>query len=80
MKKKFNFEISIVLPCFNEKEGITKFTDKLSRRLENKISKNYEIIIVDDGSEESTKKILKKLCKENKKIKSLMYSFLSRHL
>lgn len=74
MKKKFNFEISIVLPCFNEKEGITKFTDKLSLRLENKISKNYEIIIVDDGSEESTKKLLKKLCKKNKKIKLITFT------
>ena len=74
MKKNFKFEISIILPCYNEQEGITKFIDKLVERLEKKITKNFEIIIVDDGSQDRTKEVLIKLCKKNKKVKLISFT------
>ena len=74
MKKNFKFEISIILPCYNEQQGIIKFIDKLVERLEKKITKNFEIIIVDDGSQDRTKEILIKLCKKNKKVKLISFT------
>ncbi len=64
--------ISFVIPAYNEEESILHFYRKLSK-FAPKVSKNYEIVFVDDGSRDSTLKILKDLEKKDKKIR--IYSF-----
>ena len=49
-------KLSIIIPCFNEKKTIEKILVKISK--EKKISK--QIILVDDGSNDGTKKLIKK--------------------
>ena len=49
-------KISIIIPVFNEEENIEKLLNSIKK---NKI-KNKEIIIVDDGSTDNTREILKK--------------------
>ena len=48
-------KISIIIPCYNEKKYINKILEKIKslRNLQK------EIILIDDGSDEETKKILK---------------------
>lgn len=46
--------ISIVVPVFNETEGINKFLDDELLPVLQKIKENKEIIIVDDGSNDET--------------------------
>ena len=54
------FKLSIVVPCYNEKNTIENILKKISQSLKDyKISK-YEIIIVDDFSNDGTRKLLKK--------------------
>ena len=65
MKSKFN--LSIVVPVYNAEKFIIKNLIKLQKIIE-KIEKNFEIIIVNDGSNDSTYEILEQL-KKNKKIK-----------
>lgn len=57
-------EISVVVPCYNEEKCIKDNLIKIDNFLKtNKKIKKYEIICVDDGSSDSTRKIIKKLQK-----------------
>ena len=48
-------KLSIVIPCYNEKESILEILDKVKKSpIENK-----EIIVVDDCSSDGTREILK---------------------
>ena len=56
MIKKENIKISIIVPVYNGEKYIQECIDSLLKQTYNKI----EIIIIDDGSTESTNSILKK--------------------
>ena len=54
--------ISVVIPVFNEEKSIQKTIQEIKKVLkENKLEKKSEIIVVNDGSTDNTKKILEKL-------------------
>ena len=60
------FKLSIVIPCYNEKNTIENILKKINKSLKDyKISK-YEIIIVDDFSNDGTNKLLKNLAFDEK--------------
>ncbi len=65
MKTKY----SLVLPCFNEFENLELLLPQLLRVLKNK---NFEIILVDDNSEDQTIPKLKKIYKKNMKLKYIL--------
>ena len=48
------FEVSIIIPAYNEETGIK---DTLEKLIDGKYHEKYEIIIVDDGSTDKTKEI-----------------------
>ena len=62
-------KLSIVVPCYNEKATIEKILDEIMAV--DLGSTKKEIIIVDDGSKDGTRNILKKLVTKNKSIKLL---------
>ena len=69
--------ISIVFPCYNEADRL-KYTFKdIKKFQEKKITSNFEIIFVNDGSSDNTFQILKKYkidnTKLNRKIKIINY-------
>lgn len=57
--------VSIIIPVYNGEKHIKKCLDKLSEQT----YKEIEIIVLNDGSTDSTKSILNDISKENKKIK-----------
>ena len=57
--KKF----SIIIPTYNEKKNISLLIEKIKKYLKNHF---YEIIVVDDNSNDGTKDILKKINLHNK--------------
>jgi len=67
---KFNIQkhkkpkVSVIVPARNEEKLISKCLDSLL----NQDYENYEIIVIDDSSEDSTGEIIKKYAKENSKI------------
>ncbi len=64
--------ISVVIPLYNEAESIGELTQWISRVMqENKFS--YEIIIVDDGSNDGSWPIIKQLSAENENIKGIRF-------
>ena len=48
-------QLSVIIPCYNEKNTIEKVVEKVKK---SEIMK--EIIIIDDGSTDGTKELLKK--------------------
>ena len=61
--------LSVVTTSFNSKKTIEKFINRILHTIQNLKILNYEIIVVDDGSEDNTSTILEKLKKKYKKIK-----------
>ncbi len=61
---KTNPKVSIILPARNEEEYIGKCLDSLTKQN----YKNYEIIVIDDSSEDATRKIIKDYSKKYSKI------------
>jgi len=64
-------KISIVIPVYNEEAGFQQFFDGVFLPELHKLKlKNYEIILVDDGSRDNTLKILQKIADKTKKLKT----------
>lgn len=66
-------EVCVVIPCFNESENIDK-TDKIIKENLIKITENFEIIYVDDGSKDDTFSKLFSLSKKDKRVKIVKLS------
>lgn len=65
-------DVSVVIPVFNEEESI----GELARWIEKTCSDNrleYEIIFIDDGSTDSSWKIIRDLSSENRSIRGLRF-------
>ena len=54
-------KISIIIPVYNEQDNIINLIEEIRTTLKNKI--NYEIIVVNDGSDDNTLKVLKAIRK-----------------
>lgn len=62
-------KLSVVIPAYNEERNLKKgVLDEVSDFLE-KSKLDYEVVVVDDGSSDSTKKIVKKYIAENIRFK-----------
>ncbi len=65
-------DISIVVPLYNEEENIEELHRKISDTL-NKLPISYEVIYIDDGSTDSTLKILEKIQKTDSHVVVLSF-------
>ena len=57
-------EISIVIPAYNEAESLSALRDEILEVMKD-ITDDYEIIIVDDGSNDETPAVIENLFKDN---------------
>jgi glycosyltransferase involved in cell wall biosynthesis len=65
--------LSIIMPCYNEQATIEKILDEVMAV--NLGTTKKEIVIVDDGSKDGTREILKKVAAKNKAIKLIFQEF-----
>ncbi|MGD8311369.1 MAG: glycosyltransferase, partial [Gammaproteobacteria bacterium] len=49
-------DLTVVIPVFNEAESIRELVEEVRSRLDGKF--DYELVVVDDGSTDSTSAIL----------------------
>lgn len=68
-------KISIVVPCYNEENNINNFYEEMIKTLE-KVKENYsyEIIFVNDGSNDQTEIEVKKIRKTDKNVILISFS------
>ena len=55
-----SFELSIIIPLYNEEESLETLQKWISKSLEGKAS-SFEVIFIDDGSTDGSWKIIKSL-------------------
>ena len=54
-------DLSIVIPTYNEQGSVSELISSIKKESEKNNFGNFEIIFIDDGSTDETRKILKKL-------------------
>jgi len=57
-------DLSIIIPCYNEEKNLEETIKRISLP-----EVSFEIIIVNDGSEDKTKEVAQKIIEENKNVK-----------
>ena len=65
-------DLSIVIPLYNESESLEELSSWIAKVLD-KSSLNYEIIFIDDGSNDNSWEIIKTLQLDNAKIKGVSF-------
>jgi len=66
--KNSNVVISIILCCYNSE----KYLEETLQSIVDQTFKNWELITVNDGSQDNTLKILNEFVNSNKPIKALL--------
>lgn len=65
-------KISVVIPTYNEEENIEEMIDSVEYQFKQFLPNyDYEIICIDNASEDNTQKILEDICSKNVKVKTI---------
>ena len=63
-------KLSVVIPCRNEAENLAFLLDEVDKAME---KRDYEVLVVDDGSTYDTPKVLKKRMAEGKPLRHIRH-------
>ena len=66
-------KISVIIPCFNESENINNTYERIKENVK-KITENFELIFVDDGSTDNSFSKLFSLSNKDKNLKIIKLS------
>ena len=65
-------KISVLVPCYNEQENVAPISNAIVEIFEEKLaSYDYEIIFIDNCSNDNTRPLLREICGKNQKIKAI---------
>jgi glycosyltransferase involved in cell wall biosynthesis len=65
-------DISVVVPLFNEEESLPELVDWIGKVIKGE-KLSYEIILVDDGSNDNSWNVIRSLASQNKNIKGIKF-------
>lgn len=65
--------ISVVIPTFNEEDSLIELSNSLERVLARETKNNYEVIFIDDGSNDSTFSVMREINKKNNRFKAIRF-------
>jgi glycosyltransferase involved in cell wall biosynthesis len=65
--------ISVVIPTYNEQDSLHELSDRLEHVLKKEAKGNYEVIFIDDGSDDNTYSVIKEINKKNNRFKSIRF-------
>ncbi len=64
--------ISVIIPTYNEEENIGPLVEALHKEFNHDLPKyDYEIVIIDNDSEDHTRSIIRSLCEKDKRVKAI---------
>ena len=65
-------KISILIPCYNEEDNVVAISKAIIEELGSNLPQyDYEIVFIDNDSQDNTRPLLRELCKQNPKIKAI---------
>lgn len=65
--------LSVVIPLYNEEESLRELHEQLKAALA-RVSGNYELIFVDDGSTDNSFKVLREMRQRNNRVKAVRFN------
>ena len=66
-------KVSILVPTYNEEENVKPLSEAIIREFETELPQyEYEIIFIDNDSQDNTRKLLRELCNDNPNIKAIL--------
>lgn len=66
-------KISILVPCYNEEENVIPISKAIIAEIEKSLPQyDYELVFIDNDSQDRTRDCLRIICKENPKIKAIL--------
>ncbi len=67
-------KISIMVPCYNEEENVVPMSEALVAQMEQLPQYDYEILFIDNCSQDNTRPLLRQICEKNPKIRAIFNS------
>lgn len=65
-------KISVVVPCYNEEKSAVELYDRVKGIFEGALQRyDYEIVYADDYSRDDTRRIIRQLCKKDRRVKAV---------
>lgn len=66
-------KISIMIPCYNEEDNVREICAAVISMLKNDLPEyDYEILFIDNCSQDKTREYLREMCKQNPKVKAIL--------
>ncbi|NWF51035.1 MAG: glycosyltransferase family 2 protein [Ignavibacteriaceae bacterium] len=65
-------KISVLVPLFNEEESLQPLANEIKKALKS-LEISYEVLFVDDGSTDNSLKIIKEICKQDKRFRFISF-------
>ncbi len=63
--------VSIMIPCYNEEENVVGISEAVVKQMEALPQYDYEIVFIDNCSQDNTRPLLREICAKNPKIKAI---------
>ena len=64
--------ISVVVPCFNEEENVLPISEAIVKIMDEELPQyDYELVFIDNYSQDNTRTLLRGICERNKRIKAI---------
>lgn len=68
-------KISVLIPCFNEQENVETISQAVTKQFSEFLPQyDYEIVFIDNDSQDETRPILRRICAADKHIKAIFNS------
>lgn len=65
-------KISVLIPCYNEEENVVPISEAVIKTLQKDLPEyDYELVFIDNDSQDLTRSLIRQLCDENPKIKAI---------
>ncbi len=65
-------KISVLIPCYNEEENVEAISQAVVKTLTRDLPRyDYELVFIDNDSRDNTRPILRRLCRENPRIRAI---------
>lgn len=65
-------KVSVLIPCFNEEQNVGPMSEAITNLFEQELKRyDYELIFIDNDSQDATRPLLRQICAKNPKIKAI---------